>query len=445
MQHVSTVHQGWPIAKLRFHPSERLLASVAGPHAEVAIWTWDESGSLSRLASLRPAGETRVADVAWHPRENLLALVGGGRAIELWSEGRLSSTLGQHPVPGRVREHLTGTWAGGKFEPRLYTERIPVDGQGYSAAVFSSSGDRLAASPFGHDPHGDEPTEVYDVASGTLVDSFWRSDSSLVLHPEGEIIATLSSNQGATAVRFGLLGDTFQGYDAQLNVIVDGYDRLVFSSHGDAFAVMGHSYRVGFRIYEFPSCRLLFELDFETLEEMWAHLWQEYRDSLAFTARPDGRYPYEFIAKLWTVKDRLSFHPGGHTLLIGTMKGHVVGVDPDDTSKPAGVWTCHDGPLLALDVSAYHCVLATARFDGELKLWNLNGAPLPAPCGKPMTEAFLRTFQPIDSAAPEEQFRTTDGRRWYNLETIGEEELDDDAPPWAQIARWMRRADGPEA
>jgi hypothetical protein len=56
-----------------------------------------------------------------------------------------------------------------------------------------------------------------------------------------------------------------------------------------------------------------------------------------------------------------------------------------------------------------------------------------------MTEAFLFSAAPIDSATQEDEFRTTDGKRWYGLDWEDEEDLDDDAPPWAKIAQWRRR------
>jgi WD40 repeat protein len=337
--------------------------------------------------------------------------------------------------------------AGGKLEMHTYTKEIPLAEQGYDAVTFSASGSCLVASRFGDAPRGKDRTEIYDVASGELVDSLWPSDTTLALHPEGEIVASLSSQQMASAVRFGRLTDTtFQGYDVQLNIIIDGYRRLVFSPRGDAFAVMGHSYGVGVRIYEFPSCRTIFELDFEKWEDVWGRLWKELRGPERYAAKPDGSYPHDFIRDLWTVNDRLAFHPDGRTLLVGTMEGLVVGMGLEDTSKPSGIWPVHDGPVLALDVSAAHGVLATARCDGEIKVWRLEGtAAAEEPSGKPMTEAFLEMFKPIDSTASEAHFRTTDGKRWYDFETIGEEDLDDNAPPWAWIAKLMRRKEGPSS
>jgi WD40 repeat protein len=360
----------------------------------------------------------------------LLALATGGRAIELWSAsaGRLIGEYGTRPVSPRQVTYY-GTRA------REYA----VEQQGYGNVIFSASGDLLVAGAV-----LDERTEVYRVGSSELVGTFWPSDTSFALHPEGEILATLSSDQLATAVRFGRLTDAFQGYNAQLNVMIDGYRRLVFSPKGDAFAVMGHSYAVGVRIYEFPSCRSIFELDFEDWKDIWGRLWKEYRGVERYPAKPDGSFTHDFISDLWTVNDRLAFHPDGRSLLLGTMEGLVVAVSLEDLSHPSGVWPVHDGPALALDVSASHGVLATARCDGEIKLWRLDGeAATPAPGGKSMTEAFLNAFEPIDAMAAEARFRTTDGKRWYDLETIGEEELDEDAPPWARIAGWMRQQNRP--
>jgi hypothetical protein len=42
-------------------------------------------------------------------------------------------------------------------------------------------------------------------------------------------------------------------------------------------------------------------------------------------------------------------------------------------------------------------------------------------------------FEPIDSAAADDQFRITDGERWYDMNSIGDEDLDEDAPPGPRL------------
>jgi hypothetical protein len=198
---------------------------------------------------------------------------------------------------------------------------------------------------------------------------------------------------------------------------------------------MGHSYAVGFRMYEFPSCRTIFEMDFEDWNDVEDRLRRVYQDA----AKPNGSRHLDFTKNRWTKNDRLAFSPDGRTLLFGTIKGEVLGVALEDTSKPSGVWTVHDGPVLALDVPTPHAVLATAGCDGEIKLWKLDGeGSTPGANGKRMTQAFLDKNKPTDSMAAHDEFRTTDGKRWYDFETIDEDELDDDAPAWAQLAKWRR-------
>ena len=338
---------------LRFHPVRPLLAAVAGSRAEITVWSWSDGGSLEDVTRIVQEGSPRVRDLAWHPIHAELAVVSAGRAIEVWStlEGKLVREYGFRPKSTRTIE-----FCGHKMH-------FSVEEQGYGNVIFSTRGDLIVAGVAICDP-----TEVYHVDSGELVDTFWRS-GTFASHPEGEILATLSSNQQASALRFGTLSDRFQGYDAQLNLIIDGYKRLVFSPTGDAFAVMGHSYGIGIQIFEFPSCRLVFQMDFEEWEEVWTVLWKEYGELMGLSPRPDGRYPYEFICNLWTVNDRIAFHPDGHSLLFSTIEGYVARVDLSDTSHASGYWKVHDGPALALDVSTAHCVMATARSDGEIKLW----------------------------------------------------------------------------
>ena len=106
------------------------------------------------------------------------------------------------------------------------------------------------------------------------------------------------------------------------------------------------------------------------------------------------------------------------------------------TSKPVCAWPVHDGPVVALDASPSLPVLATAEDTGRIKLWRLKKAPVIADQNaRPITAAFLEAYHPIDPMTPENGFRITDGKRWYDLETIGEDDLEEDAPPWAQIAK----------
>ena len=129
MKHFGTVEQGCPVSKLRLHPRRPLLASVAGLRPEVCIWGWDESGAMECLARIERTIETTtirgtgrhpldelmasrcraIEDVAWHPHDDQLAVVGGGSAVELWARGSLLKTLesirrraGKSPSAGRA-------------------------------------------------------------------------------------------------------------------------------------------------------------------------------------------------------------------------------------------------------------------------------------------------------------------------------------------------------
>ena len=213
---LSCQYRTCPAFPLRFHPCKRLLASVAGPHAEVCVWDWDYWGQVKCLNRINRAEGVRYDDVAWHPSDDILAIVGGGMAIELWSEGQLLKTLGTAPIPGRTR---------------TFTSRRNPRGSGRSnACPYSPS-----------------------------------------------------------------------------------------------------------------TCRHRMAC------------WQQ----------------------------------------------------PDATAK-----------------SSFGSSTARLRH--------------PGPASKPVTRAFLDNYKLIDSMASDDQFRTTDGKRWYDFETIDEDELDADAPPWAQIAKWRR-------
>ena len=398
------------------------------------------------LSNLLASSRRPLEDVAWHPHEDLLALAGGGRSIELWAQGRLVRSLGKPPHTGRTMEHRYGLGRpGGGVELQTETLGIPLIAQGYSAVAFSATGDRLVASRFGGGASG-SATEVYDVATGALIDSFWRTDTTLALHPEGVILATLSSNQMASAIRFVQLGETVHGYDVELAADADEYARLLFNPTGDALAIVGHADAFGVKVYRFPECRLILAADLESWEDIWKALWARHRrNEPDFIASDAEEPPYELIGDLPCVIDRIAFSPDGQHLLIGSTRGAVVEVNWT-TSKPVCAWPVHDGPVVALDASPSLPVLATAEDTGRIKLWRLKKAPVIADQNaRPITAAFLEAYHPIDPMTPENGFRITDGKRWYDPETIGEDELEEDAPPWAQIARltslWSRDAE----
>jgi WD40 repeat protein len=485
--------QGYPVQKLRFHPHRRLLASVSSPRAEVCVWTWDDSGAMECLARInrdadsppaleqdlpraadlnrevrrrlqelgsvskgstredtpaRPAGEDsaspaqdragpRVNDVAWHPHGDLLAVAAEGRAIELWEGGCLVKTIGRRPIPGRVRGIPTGIGRPGEaLIPLTFMMDIPLAEQGYDALAFSADGRRLVASLRGEDPQGHDPTEVYDVATGALVGSFWRSDTTLALHPEGEILATISSDQMATSIRFGRLIETFESYDAELNAFGDGYARLLFSPAGDAFAIVGHAYYFGVRVYRFPSCQVIFEADCESWEDIRRAYWQRHQTKepgCPGAGKDDP--PSGFLVGLPDSRDRIAFTPDGRHLLVGATRGAVVEVDMS-SGQPVRAHQVHDDPVTALDLSPAFPLLASADSEGRIRLWMLDVPRSRVDRDtKPITAEFLETYRPIDIKDPGARLRTTDGKRWYDFETIGEDDLDDEAPPWAQIAK----------
>ena len=49
---------------------------------------------------------------------------------------------------------------------------------------------------------------------------------------------------------------------------------------------------------------------------------------------------------------------------------------------------------------------------------------------KPLTQAFLHQFAPIDGNAPNPRFRESDGKRWYSEETLGNTLIEPDDPLW---------------
>jgi WD40 repeat protein len=257
----------------------------------------------------------------------------------------------------------------GSIEQQAHQVAVSVEQQGYSAVAFSNAGDRLVASR--------DPTEVFDVASGALLRTFWRSDSTLALHPEGEILATFTSDQRASAVRFIRLAETIRSIGLSLNVTSDGYQRIAFSPAGDAFVLMGHSYAVGMEAFRFPTCVSILRTDLEP----WDEMRQRFPDWV------DKRH-YGFR---WPMVDRLAFGPDGRRVRFATIGGGVVEMDLE-AGGPTEIYPAHDGPVLALDASPTQPLLATARCDGEIKLWRLDEAPgVPDRADKPLTRAFLGT------------------------------------------------------
>jgi WD40 repeat protein len=403
MKHVASIDCGTAIEKIRFHPRRPLVATVAAEKDEIRVWDLERVHAPVLVTRISQGDSRPPGDIGWHPHEGVLAIVRGSAAPGLCdaTTGAQIRRMQTPPLPG---------WTDDYF--------------GFDAVAFSGDGNLLAVSRTFADL-----TEVYDVDTGTRRTTFWNSNTSLALHPEEQILATLANDQGATFTRFAGFGDELRAYDLAVTHNIDGYTRVLFNPPGDMFAIPWGWLDMTVYLHEFPSLKL-----------NWVGSTEKYEDVKHLGPSSERLEPELF----WNRAGRVAFTPDGKSLLLAGLEGRVIEL-PCDASEPSNAWQAHDEPISAIEVGYRHRLLATAGFSGEVRLW-----PLPHPVvepdvdSRPLTSAFLKAAREIDLTAPEDELRFTDGERWYDADSWSEGEVDETAPPWVQIQQHLARFDREE-
>ncbi|WP_307784838.1 hypothetical protein [Streptomyces sp. MBT70] len=263
--------------QLRCHPRLPLVACSDSERPAVHIWDCG-GGQLRELGSVgftlnaygnalgRERAE-RTPAVAWHPDQPLLVVAGEG-GLRQWTPAGVSELQG---APAFAF---------------------------YRSLAFSPDGQTLWASPSFRDEGGGwESSDVLDLAVGTI-GAGPRWDTGVAQHPGGGLVATLSSDQGATHCLFarvdqGTVPAMMRPLRRALILDCDGYETPLFSADGRHLAVRGNAYDNSVEVFEFPSLRRVLTTTLgdpspgypypqEWLDQMQA--WS--RHNVAFGARP---------------------------------------------------------------------------------------------------------------------------------------------------------------
>ena len=217
-------HREGPLVSLRFHPRLPLLSALDPTRDQGWVWTWDGDGALHSVARVGSGRRDRGRwddlkthlpywiNSAWHPTLPLLALSGLDGSVDLWA---VEETGGE---PG--------------------SRRLCDGALGARCLSFTHSGDALwVGGHIRHPTSGDYFSHLVDL-QGKVLSRMLGCDTDIALHPEGELLASFVSDQGATLLRFarapdGRGHDGLEMFDRALIIDVDGYEGLVFSPSGD--------------------------------------------------------------------------------------------------------------------------------------------------------------------------------------------------------------------
>ncbi|MFE4974385.1 hypothetical protein ACFRAR_20040 [Kitasatospora sp. NPDC056651] len=303
---------GQPVDRLVVHPRLPLAAGAAKGGRVVRIWGWDGEG-LREVGSveLGPAAEWGAADqwragavppMAWHPERAVLVVADAG-SLAWWE-----------PDGPPVRERVAAT---------------------YHHLAFSPDGHALWAKPAG------EVSDGRDLGSGAVVRGpYW--DTGVGVHPSGDLVATLVSDQSATFCVFARPGTVMRQVRHALVLVADGYDTPLFSADGRHLAVRGNAYADSLDVFAFPSLRRVLT---RTLAEDPSEAWP--CDNLAWDAARSG--------VMW----------------IGTSTGSLLELDvetrettehPSPTGAPISLLAAvADGELLVADANGGLALLALTR------------------------------------------------------------------------------------
>jgi WD40 repeat protein len=383
-----------PIAKLRVHPSASHVATFSASTNALSVWTW-QSGRLEQTfeVSLLPAFRTNEGspsnaraqiikgmithrsttcrDVAFHPKEDALALVGDGRRIEIYrtTTGDLGCSMGSFGSAGDrvtdVTAHLLSNGVrdtqGGlvsRFESRVSEFHRLI--QGYCNVTFSAGGGRVAACST-----VDFKTEVYDFEVHRRVGSFFGSNSRFVTHADLPIVACARNDQLGCSIQFVELAESFEGEGNEFgwgaprvrmseredefgwspSALITSVDGMAFNEKGDLLLVTGGIPEFGkyFGLYEFPS-----------LSEIFCR-----RFALSGFEEPDELSDDPVIAM---------FHPDGLHILVPLPNGLISELDVS-TGSELRRWRAHDDFVTCFEMRKSK--LLTASINGELKIWTI--------------------------------------------------------------------------
>ncbi|MFF9485072.1 hypothetical protein [Streptomyces sp. NPDC014676] len=346
--------------------------------------------------------EKRTPAVAWHPDRPLLA-VAGEDGLRLWTPTGVSAPDG---APATAA---------------------------YRGLAFSPDGQTLWGSPsFRGDGDDWESSDALDLTSGKVgAGRPW--DTGVVEHPGGGLVATLTSDQGATHCLFarvdqGTAPAVMRPLRRALILDCDGYQAPLFSADGRHMAIRGNAYDHSVEVFEFPSLRRMLAT---TLGDPC----------------PPYPYPQDWLdqMKAWS-RHNIAFGTRPGVLWIGTPSGTLVEMDLE-TRQPVEHDVLAGSRLSALAATAAGELLV-AGGEGELVLLSVptGSAPAGTTSGDVARAAAVEfsestTEIPDDDAELETHLIVTDGTRTWEADDLATVTAADTTDPtWLRLQAALNKA-----
>ncbi|MFD6434199.1 hypothetical protein [Streptomyces venezuelae] len=406
------------VEQLRCHPRLPLVACSDAGRPAVHIWECGP-GRLRELGSVGLTSDAygdaagwerarRTPAVAWHPDEPLL-VVAGEEGVRQWT-------------PAGVSEPPEGVPAAAGYRSLAFSP----DGR----TLWGSPSFREAGAEAGADGSYDigdawESSDVLDLASGTVgAGPSW--DTGVAEHPGGGLVATLTSDQGATHCLFARVGQetvpaAMRPLRRALILDCDGYETPLFSADGRHLVVRGNAYDNSVEVFEFPSLQRVLAT---TLGD----------------PSPGYPYPQEWLDQMraWS-RHNVAFAGQPGVLWIATPTGTLVEVDLETRrADEHEVLTGSRASALAATASGE---LLVAGSGGELVLVSVRSGSTPNHAANRETAraaavAFLdsTTEVPDDGDDLEAHLVLTDGTRTWEADDLATTtEADPADPTWLQL------------
>lgn len=348
-----------PISEVKFHPSGKSFLTLSAADDEIRRWgiVGDTIKPGWSIGGGSPV-DNRYIDLAVHPDGARFACVGRDRKLEI-----------RRTVDGRLIAEC------GRFR-----KKTPSPGLG--ACGFIAGGSLLASTTA--DPGN---LEVFDPESGRQLGAvkLW-SISSIVPHPEGEIVAAVETGLRSSSVHF--LRIASGGKPERVGVEVS-FDSLVqdvrFSPKEDYFAAVGGIPPLALDAFHFPSFRraVRYRVN-EDVDPKGATI------PLFFKISIDEGEVFDESP----LTNGLAFSPDGSGLLCPDFSGDLVEFALG-SGEEIGRWRGHDDVATSLDHNRSSTRYVSSGRDGSLILWERekNARARADEEGRPITADFLERYK----------------------------------------------------
>ncbi|WP_409235666.1 hypothetical protein [Streptomyces sp. PA5.6] len=281
-----------------------------------------------------------------------------------------------------------------------------------------------------------ESSDALDLASGTI-GAGPRWDTGVAEHPGGGLIATLTSDQGATHCLFARVDQGAGAGPAVMRPLrralildCDGYTTPLFSADGRHLAIRGNAYDNSVEVFEFPSLRRV----------LGTRLGEP---------SPGYPYPQEWLDQMrsWS-RHNIVFGKQPGLLWVATPAGTLVEVDLE--SRLAVEHEALTGSRSsALGVTATGELLV-AGSGGELVLLSVRSASprtrtASTDASRAAAVAFLQSTEdvPDDGADLETHLVLTDGTRTWKADDLATTTAADTTDPtWLQLLAAVNAVQG---